>query len=198
MTLIDSHDFGLINGTHRATLSGGFVPLWTGLYTLRIWNHLDGYSSASLYSYVDNISLKPKKTNFHVSPMNINAELGGELHFKLTAGAAWGGMRYWIWMSNSGTYPGYVVNGVTVPLNYDWLLEICLKYPGLPGYGDGLIGYLSNTGDAEAKIKVPPDIYHLMGTPVHFAYVLMPKISISNKPDVKFASFPVHAKYIPH
>jgi hypothetical protein len=196
-TLIDSHNFGPIDNIVRANLSGHFTPYATGLYTLEISNTLLGLSSANLFSYIDNISLMPEKTNFFVTPMNYNCETGGTAYFKLKAGTLQANRKYWIWISASGTYPGYVVSGITVPLNYDWLLEASLNYPGLPGYASGFLGELNSMGAAEAKLKVPPDSYHMLGIPAHFAYVLLREPSPSSEPDITFASFPVHIKYVP-
>lgn len=194
--MIDTHYFGLINGTVRATLKGSFTPYSTGIYELNISNVLFGASSTSLYSYIDNISLVPEKTNFYVSPMNYCSEQGGTAEFKLIAGTSNAYEKYWIWISASGTWPGYVVTGVTVPLNYDWVLQACFDNPGLPGYASNFIGYLDSMGNAKAKLKVPPDYYFMLGRPVHFAYVLLQVPSPSIEPHVKFASFPVHIKYI--
>jgi len=114
--LIDYHDFRVIDGTVRHTLSGEFTPFYTGLYSLHISNTCVNPSSTSLYSYIDNISILPKKTNFFVSPMNFSCETGGMAYFKLDAGSAHARKKYWIWISASGTYPGFVVSGITVPL----------------------------------------------------------------------------------
>jgi hypothetical protein len=194
-TLIDTHNFGYIaSGTKRATLSGDYTPIRTGLYTLHIENTKAQASSTCIYSYIDNISLVPAEPNLATDKINVPCDIGARVNFMLDAGAAHGNKDYWIWMSASGTYPGIPLGTVTVPLNYDALFAFGLLYPGFAG-STGFIGVLDGQGQAKAALLLPTDPHQsLVGFPLYFAYVVT--APGPSKP-VSFASYPVHVKYIP-
>ena len=192
--MIDSHSFGYVSGTERTSLSGSFTPNSTGLYTLHIENERDDYSTPLLFNYIDNISLAPAVTDFHVDTLNIQCATGGQASFALNAGPSHGGDGYWIWMSASGTWPGIKTNNVTVPLNWDAVLLFGLYYPDFPG-SNGFLGNLNGNGKATASLIFPADPLQVMkGVPLNFGYVLT---SPNTPVQVFYASFPVLLKYVP-
>ncbi len=136
-----------------------------------------------------------QKIYFTVSDYNVSCSSGGTAQFRLFTANTYPGKDYWIWMSVSGTYPGIDLSGVTVPLNWDALLEYGLFYPNFPG-SVGFLGKLDGFGQASASMTLPPDPNHIMvGLPLHFAFVItspgpsMPIMAVSN---------PVHIKYCPN
>lgn len=191
-TSIDSYSFGLTSVIQYATLSGTYTPPSDGMYTLYIENTRDDVSSTCIYNYIDNISLKPGAYSFIVSMgKNIPCATGGNVNLSISAGFGNGGKDYWIWFTASGTYPGFKVSGLQVPLNQDAFFNWGLANPILPGF----IGKLSFSGSAMATLVMPPDPgMMLKGFPIHFAYVLtspgpsLPVLDVSN---------PVHIKFVP-
>jgi hypothetical protein len=195
MALIDSHFFGSISsGVKRHTLSGTYTPATTGLYALKIENTRDVASSTCIYNYIDNITLVPWSQTLKADVKNIPCTTGGTVNFSLKAGAAQGSQEYWIWLNCTGTYPGINLSGITIPLNQDPLLDFGLCNPCFGGTV-GFMGQLDAYGMGQASINLPVDGHQsLVGIPINFAYiVLSPGPSLP----IKFASIPVHVKYIP-
>jgi hypothetical protein len=194
-TSIDSHDFGYTSGTQYHSLSGMYTPSSSGLYTLHIENTRDATTTSCLYNYIDNISLTPAVHNFIVSVGdNVSCSTGGNVLLSISAGFGHGGMDYWVWMSVTGTYPGFEVSGVQIPLNPDALFWWGISNPGFPG-SSGFLGKLSMSGSGMATFSMPPDPgMTLLGFPFHFAGVFtspgpsLPVLEVTN---------PVHIKYIP-
>jgi hypothetical protein len=192
-TPIAEHVFGYMSGTKRKKLSGSFTPTETGVYILKIQNTRGLSSSSLLFNYIDNISVEPQVTDFGTDRLNVACQSGCQVNFDVAAGAAYAGEPYWIWMSASGTYPGFDVNGITVPLNQDVLFFFGLNQ-ALPG-ATGFLGNLDVSGSASASFLFPADTRQiLVGVPIHFAYVVT---SAGPSLPVKFASCNVHVKYIP-
>lgn len=176
-------------------MSGSFTPPTTGIYTLRIENYRNVKADVScLKNFIDNISLLPSQPDFEVSATNVDFDTGGAVDFSLHAGKDNGNMGYWIWMSVSGTYPGFNLTGQNVPLNWDALLEFGLYYPGFPGTV-AFLGTLDGDGEGAASLTLPVNTDLLLSEmPIHFAYVVA---SSGFKLPVIYASMPVHVKYIP-
>lgn len=181
-------------GTKRASLTGSFQPKATGLYNLQIENTRTQTASTCIYTYIDNISLMPAKADFASDIMNLKCATGGTVNFKLMAGNANANRDYWIWLNFSGVYPGFQVNGLTVPLNWDVLLLFGLNNPGFPGTS-GFVGTFNSTGDAAASMMLPIDVRkEFVGVPINFAYVVLSKGPAF---PITYVSLPVHVKYIP-
>lgn len=193
--MIDTHKFGYTSGTQYHTLSGSYTPATSGLYLLHIENTRDEVTTTCLYNYIDNITLKPAAYTLIVSVGgNIPSATGGNVLLSISSGFGNGGKDYWVWMSITGTYPGFEVSGVQVPLNQDPLFWWGLSNPSFPG-STGFLGKLSVSGSGMASFLLPPDTgMALLGYPFHFACVLtspgpsLPLLEVSN---------PVHIKYVP-
>lgn len=194
-TLIDDYSFGLTGGIKQATLSGTYTAPSSGLYTLYIENTRDDVSTTCLYNYIDDISLKPSAPELIISlGENIPCATGGNVLLSISAGFSNKGKDYWIWMSITGTYPGFKLNGVYVPLNPDVLFKWGLANPNFPG-SSGFLGKLGNGGSAFASFFMPAEpSMMLLGFPIQFAYVITspgPSLPLLD------ASNPVHIKYVP-
>ena len=163
------------------------------MYTLHIENTRGLTSSNLLFNYIDNISIKPSVPDLNIEEINISCQTGGTAKFDLKAGLANKNKNYWLWMSATGTFPGFKLNGLTVPLNWDVLFEFGLFNPGFPG-STGFIGKLDFFGMAKAQMILPADPqFTMVGFPINFAYVLTepgPSLPVS------YVSTPVHIKYI--
>lgn len=126
--------------------------------------------------------------------MNIERFVGGTINMALNPGPAHAGKDYWIWMSISGTCPGFEFSGINVPLNQDILFQMGLMYPQFPGT-IGIMGKLDGNGLASASFNLPTDRpNHLKDIPINFVYVLL---SPGPSGPITFASTPVHIKYTP-
>lgn len=151
-------------------------------------------SSTCIYSYSDNISVSPATADFSIDVMNVKCSSGGTVNFSLDAGASNANKDYWIWMTLSGTYPGFTFSGIPVPLNQDILFQTGLSYPLLPGT-TGFFAALDGAGQATASVDMPVDRPHaMMNIPINFAYVLL---SPGPSAPITYASLPVLIKYIP-
>lgn len=170
------------------------MPRDTGLHTLKILNTSWENSSTCIFNYIDNISLTPLSTDLETDVLNIPCGTGGTVNYALDAGTANAGAHYWIWMSASGSHPGISLNGLVVPLNWDFLFEMGIMNPGFPG-SVGFLGVLDGTGKANASLLMGSNhSMNLVGTPICFAYVLT---SPGPSLPITYASQPVHVKYIP-
>lgn len=184
-----------MGGTKYKTLSGTYVPATTGLYTLKINNTRGQSSSTLLYNYIDNVSIKPQYSTFNLNgDPNIPCISGGTRMLSISAGFAHKNKDYWIWMSASGTYPGFSWKGIDFPLNQDVLFWMGLSYPAFPGT-TGMYGKLSGSGSGVANFNFPKNMdQSMVGFPINFIYVLL---SPGLKPPPTAASFPIHVKYCP-
>ena len=179
-------------------LNGVFTPKTTGLYTLRIENTRNAVSATCIYNFIDNIQLVPysmyQKIYLSVNDCNVSCSSGSTVQFKLLTTNAYPNEYYWILMSVSGTYPGFNLSGITVPLNWDALLEYGLMYLNFPGSVE-FFGKLDGFGQATASLTLPPDPNQiLVGLPIHFAFVVT---SPGPSTPIMVASNPVHIKYVP-
>ncbi|MHC4941786.1 MAG: hypothetical protein ACYTG7_02080 [Planctomycetota bacterium] len=171
------------------------MPPTTGLYNLKIENTRGLSSSTLLYNYIDNISLDPIFTPFSVlGNCNVPCSKGGQKTLSISAGFGIGKKDYWIWLTMSGTYPGFNWSGQYIPLNMDPLFWWGIQTPDFPG-STGFYGTLNAGGTAVATITLPADPSGmLVGYPIHFVYVLLSK---GHQPPALDVSNPVHLKYCP-
>jgi hypothetical protein len=84
----------------------------------------------------------------------LSVAAGGEQTLALDAGAAHAGEGYWVVGSLSGTWPGFAVAGVHVPLNPDGYLHLTLTGAS-QGHLVGTLGFLDAEGRATARIALP-------------------------------------------
>jgi hypothetical protein len=187
--LIDSHDFGsLTEGKPESeTLTGTYVPAATGLYTLEIENTRGTTSITDVMNFIDTIVLAPTEPMLGADSQTFSVFFGGTCNMDLTAGSAHANRDYWMWMGYSGTFPGIQLGGVTIPLNYDLLVQIGLNYPGFAN--PDFVGQLDGSGNAAITMKLKPDAA-LMDLTLYFAYVVL---SSGGALPVLAASNPINA-----
>jgi hypothetical protein len=103
------------------------------------------------------------------SPGQISLSAGGTQTLSLNLTAAQAGKSYLVLGSASGTAPGLVYAGTTVPLNLDGYLLFTLLNPNSPPLGNSG-GLLDASGDATATFTLPPSTDpSLAGLTVHHA-----------------------------
>lgn len=103
----------------------------------------------------------------------ISLSLGGTVAFSLDAGQANAGRHYQLLGSLSGTAPGTVFGGVTLPLNSlgDAWFQLTLV-PFSPAILQNTIGQLDGQGRGQCAIAVPPLPLGLLGLRFHHAYLV--------------------------
>lgn len=99
----------------------------------------------------------------------VSATSGGSIDFDLDAGPASAGQLYALAGSFSGTEPGFVLGGATIPLNPDAYFTQTLTEANSPTFTSTL-GVLDAEGQASAAVVVPPDV-SLVGLRGHHAAI---------------------------
>ena len=88
-----------------------------------------------------------------------------------------------MWAGISGAYPGMTLNGITIPLNYDPLVQIGWNYPTI--IHPDFMGTLGVDGYAEITLDLKIDST-IMGLTLYFSYIVlsqgggMPILAASN------------------
>lgn len=121
--------------------------------------------SAFLYSGAD-LSLTSDRHE-------LSAAGGGLQTFGLSAGARFAGASYLVLGTVSGTSPGIVKNGVSLPLNPDDYLELMFAFPNSAVHV-GTLGVLDGAGEATASLDLPPGVLppEAVGLVLHHAYAV--------------------------
>jgi len=88
------------------------------------------------------------------TPTSISLATGGTQTFTLDMPATFGGDLYLVGGTSSGTSPGLVLDGVTIPLNLDSYLLFTLTSANAGPYANTL-GFLDASGDAAGSITIP-------------------------------------------
>jgi hypothetical protein len=191
-TLIASHDFGsLTEGQPEfLVLTGTYTPTTSGYYTLDIENSRPVATDANVKNFIDNIKVVPTEYMLATDGQTFPFWYPTTVNFYLTAGPEMANRDYWMWTNFSGTYPGVVLNGITVPLNYDPLVSLCLDNPGL--IHSDFIGQLDGSGHATIPVKIQTSY---IGLTLYFSYIVLspgggqPILAASNPVNITVTQF---------
>lgn len=105
--------------------------------------------------------------------LTVSAGAGGEQVLSIDAGEGYGGYRYLVVGSSSGVFPGTVMDGLRVPLNYDSYTQMMLQGLERPGY-KRCRGHLDAAGQAQASLVMPAgQAPSLIGTVYYHAAVIV-------------------------
>ncbi|MFH2002708.1 MAG: hypothetical protein ABIK28_23760 [Planctomycetota bacterium] len=119
---------------------------------------------------------------------------GGTIALSLNAGGAFASNTYIILSGLSGTWPGFSMSGIAIPLNVDdwtWNSFTLINSPMMAGF----MGQLDAGGVAAATLKAPAFLpSSLVGLVIHFDYVVLAHPA---SPPVVRASHPVHLVFMP-
>ncbi len=124
------------DGTYSVTLTSSFT---TGVDVFRIG--VEGELSpvtqgrVTLYPFP---TLEVTAPSLLADTEEVSAFLGSPIGFSLSGGNDLAGRIYIVLGSSSGTEPGFLVNGVQVPLNPDLFSLLLLYWTGSPIFPDGL------------------------------------------------------------
>jgi len=102
----------------------------------------------------------------------VSVSTGGSVLFHLLAGPAAAGQAYQLLGSMTGTVPGTVVGGLTLPLNSQndpWFVLTQMVFE--PAILQDTVGVFDATGHAHATIYVPP-VPFLLGLQLHHALLV--------------------------
>jgi len=109
-------------------------------------------------------------TSLVASPASISAKAGGTVKFKLDAGPKYGGKKYILLGSVTGTSPGTKLpGGGTLPLNWDFFTNLTVVLANSPIFQNTL-GKLDKNGQASAAMvtkSLPPTA---VGLTLYFAF----------------------------
>ena len=96
----------------------------------------------------------------------------------LDGGASNAGKVYLLLGSASGTAPGFMVDGLNLPLNVDGFFTYLLNFPNAAPYS-GSLGFLNGFGVGSTTINVPPGSFpSLAGLTLNHAFVVHNGINV--------------------
>ena len=109
-----------------------------------------------------------------VDALELSLAAGGTQDHTVSAGVASAGYLYWLAGSGSGTSPGFVIDGVNLPLNLDAYFLAALTFANSP-LMPGAVGFLDTGGQASAPaLVVPPGANpSLAGLTLHHAAAIV-------------------------
>lgn len=175
-------------------MSASFKATFTGPLLVGVYNWKDGPVDSLNVNFIDNIRIHPSVPDFSAQPRKISAANGGASEFTLQAGTGYAFSDYIILSGATGTWPGFLMNKVDVPLNPDpwtWTAIGLLNTPFMSNF----MGQLDATGGAKAVFNVPgSEDPQLMGLVLYFDYLLL---GSALGPPVKMASHPIHILFVP-
>jgi len=125
------------------------------------------------------------------SPSQLSISTGGTQTWTMDFGVARAGLPYLVLGSVTGWIPGFLVNGVAIPLVPDPYLDFTLLYPNTPTL-PGSFGLLDGLGRANATLVIPPLGPALLGLVAYHCTVAFTTTGV-----VQIASNPVPVTLVP-
>ena len=165
-----------INGPLVETLTPTGVDQWAGTTAPLTNPELRAFAHGDLYVVVTTQNFQGGEVRGQLRPGPLNGfsdhvhdSNGGVQLLAITMGPPQAGALYMMLGTASGTSPGLVVDGLTLPLNPDGYLFFLVTHPAT-GIVSPLIGFLDPGGDAQVIFKVPPQL-GLGGATFHHAFL---------------------------
>jgi len=113
--------------------------------------------------------------SLQASPNSIKASTGGTVKFSLDAGSIYGGKKYILLGSVSGSSPGIPLKGgSTLPLKWDHFTNIIVAFANSPVF-QNTFGSLNSSGQASAAMVTGPIPAGAVGATLYFAYPVRSK-----------------------
>lgn len=157
----------------RHSGAGSFTATTTGPVPLEVYNWRSGYYTSLVKNYVDNIRVIHLDSDFTITNREIICYAGGTSTLNLDPGIACAGKDYIILSGATGTWPGSLVSGITVPLNTDAWTWVAYSLINTPAFSN-FMGKLDAFGNATARIDtLGPLSYEVIGHVLHFDYLLL-------------------------
>jgi hypothetical protein len=137
---------------------------------LKIRNFSSGNSTTLLINYIDNVSFAPVDYLLRTDQETFSLSAGNTVSFYLEGGPAQASQYYLMIAGFSGCYPGFDMDGVNVPLNWDMLVGMCFNNPGF--IAPGFFGQFDGNGQAMATMTVPND-QSLLDLALFYSYIVL-------------------------
>ncbi len=120
----------------------------------------------------------------------LSSASGCSIDFQLDAGMTYAGRDYLMLASLEGSSPGMTVNGVHIPLNWDWVSEYIYNNLSMPVFQD-----FWSTLDGQGKAVVELDLAAAPGLAPHVGQTLTFAFAVTNPVD--FASNAISVEVLP-
>jgi hypothetical protein len=160
------------NSNVRHSVSGTYLAAADGPVLLQVYNWKDGEVDSLNVNWIDDIRVRPVDPDFELSPRKISCTQGGSSNLSLTAGPDHGNKTYLVLSCVTGTWPGFSLSGIDVPLNTD-----------------------DFTGEAQARLNAPGGLPpEMMGLALYFDFLVLQN---PGGPPVLKSSFPGHVLFVP-
>jgi len=119
----------------------------------------------------------------YANAYDLSAATGSDIDFMLDAGAAYAGRDYLILASLSGSAPGMDINGVHVPLNWDWVSDYIYNNLGMSVFQD-FFSQLDGAGQASATLNLnaAPGLVPFVGQDLTFAFAVTGPVDFASNP----------------
>lgn len=154
--------------TIRRTLTGTYQADATGPVLLEMYNWKEGPYASLCVCFIDNLRVYVEEADFSASKRIIPYESGGISQLTLQAGPEYANRFYIILSSVSGTWPGFSLSGVEIPLNLDAWTKVALTLLNT-SIMFNFMGQLDALGEATALLNVPGNNPpQLIGVPFYF------------------------------
>ena len=115
------------------------------------------------------VELFDEPATLYADAYELSVSAGGTVDFTIDAGPQFANYPYALLMSSSGTWPGFDVQGVTVPLNVDLMTFFALTNPSI--FAGGLSS-LDAQGRATVVFSLPPlTFFDVIGSDVQLSAV---------------------------
>ncbi len=124
-------------------------------------------------SWVD-VPARPPEIRLVVSPPTFDAAAGGATSLTTMAYPEFAGTTTIVLGTLSGTSPGFVMNGIAVPINVDTATTTILTFANTPFFA-GFVGALDASGGASSTMTLPPGVVpaSLVGASLDFSSLLI-------------------------
>jgi hypothetical protein len=182
------------NSNVRHSVSGTYLAAADGPVLLQVYNWKDGEVDSLNVNWIDDIRVRPVDPDFELSPRKISCTQGGSSNLSLTAGPDHGNKTYLVLSCVTGTWPGFSLSGIDVPLNTDDFTWIALSLVNTPLF-ENFMGLLDAAGEAQARLNAPGGLPpEMMGLALYFDFLVLQN---PGGPPVLKSSFPGHVLFVP-
>ncbi len=114
---------------------------------------------------------------------DLSVTTGRSIDFMIDAGATFAGRDYLLLASLDGSTPGMYVNGVHVPLNWDWVSDYIYNHLNLPVFQD-FFATLDGQGQAVAELNMnaAPGLAPYIGQKMTFVFAVTGPVDFASNP----------------
>lgn len=153
--------------------SAVFTAAVTGPVELEMNNWRSGAQDDPIENYIDNLFVLPQDPNFETSVHDISIFTGGSSNLALSAGVGHAGRDYMILSGVTGTWPGFSLSGIGIPLNPDAWTFAAFSLINSP-FMTSFMGTLDMNGQAQALFdSLGPLPLEAVGLAMYFDYVVL-------------------------